>query len=146
MHGDQAGEKTPVCRMELILSSLVFLHPVVRPEMPFYSCCHTGHFSPSCRGTSGHHLLGADPSVPRPIGCLMFKHGLCAVPQACLLSVLQCMAVYCPKDRTPPVCLDRCGPGLNDSLDDSAVTLNQNAKDLSLGNSGWVKQWPAVTI
>lgn len=44
------------------------------------------------------------------------------------------------------VCLHRCGPGLNDSLDDSAVSLSQNAKDLSSGNSGWVKRWPAVTI
>lgn len=64
------------------------------------------------------------PSIPGPIGCLMFKDGLCAVPQACLLSVLQFVAVYCPKDQTPAVCLDRCGPGPNHSLHDSTVTLS----------------------
>lgn len=125
--------------MELILSSLFFLHPVVGAEMPFHSRRHMRHFSPSCRGTNGDHLLGSDPRIPRPTGCWMFKDGLCAVPRA--LSVLQCMAVYCPKDWTPAVCLDRGGPGLKDSLDDFPVTLRQNAKDLSSGNSGWVKQW-----
>lgn len=76
----------------------------------------------------------------------MFQDGPCAVLQVCVLPVLQCMAVHCPRDWTPAVCLDRCGPGLNDSLDDPAVTLSQNTKVLSSGNSGWVKQWSAVAI
>ena len=76
----------------------------------------------------------------------MLKDGLCAVPQACLLAVLQVVAVYWPGGWTPAMCLDRRGPGRSDSLDDSAVTLSQKAKDLSLGNSGQVKQWPAATI